>query len=79
METPKRTLAKAVTWQVTGLISMAAIGYVATGDVAVAGGLAITSTVLGTLSYILHERIWARVAWGRVRLDSVTKAGRTSS
>lgn len=65
MDHPKRTLAKTVSWQFSGFVSMMGIGYVATGSFAGAGGVAVTSTALGTISYILHERIWERVTWGR--------------
>ena len=65
MESKLRTVAKTFTWQVTGLVVMCAIGYLATGSLAVAGGLAVASTAIGTISYVLHERIWARIAWGR--------------
>ena len=65
MDSPKRTLAKTITWQVSGLVMMALLGFVVTGSFAVAGGLALASTVIGTISYVLHERLWARIKWGR--------------
>ena len=65
MENTKRTLAKTITWQILGLIVMASLGFIATGSFRAAGGLAIASTMVGTVSYILHERLWARIPWGR--------------
>lgn len=67
MESRARTFAKTMTWQSTGLISMAIMGYIATGSFTAAGGLAVASTALGTVTYVLHERIWARIGWGRKR------------
>lgn len=65
METQTRTLAKAVTWQITGLIAMTLIGYAFTGSLGQGGMLAVTTTALGFVSYVIHERVWARVRWGR--------------
>ena len=44
---------------------MAILGYVATGSLSLAGGLAVASTLVGTVCYVLHERIWSCIAWGR--------------
>lgn len=65
MDSPKRTLAKTITWQISGFVMMAILGFVVTGSFMAAGGLALTSMVIGTVSYVLHERVWARVHWGR--------------
>lgn len=66
MESPTRTIAKAVSWQLLGLFSMTLIGYLFTGSVAAAGSLAIVTTVIGAVCYVLHERAWNRIAWGRI-------------
>ena len=65
MDTRIRTIAKTTTWQASGLLMMGMLGYIATGSLERAGGLALTSTALGTITYVLHERIWDRVPWGR--------------
>lgn len=65
MDTHTRSLAKAVSWQLLGLLSMMLIGYIFTGSLRTGGGLAITSAVLGTICYIAHERAWSAVRWGR--------------
>ena len=65
MDTKTRLLAKAVTWQISGLFSMAIIGYFFTGSIAAGGGIAIAGAVLGFMSYFLHEMAWSKVGWGR--------------
>jgi uncharacterized membrane protein len=70
METPKRTLVKAITWQVMGILTMTMLGYLATGSVGVAGGLAISGALIGAVGYFVHERIWNRITWGRTHLGS---------
>ena len=40
METPSRTFAKAITWQISGFVAMTLIGYLVTGSVAQGGVVA---------------------------------------
>lgn len=65
MDRPIRTLAKSLSWQGIGLISMTAIGFMFTGSVMQGGGIALFSAGLSLIVYVLHERAWARVRWGR--------------
>lgn len=65
METGKRTLAKALSWQAVGLLSMTALGYVFTGSVSASGRLALLSAAIGAGAYVVHERLWAAIRWGR--------------
>ncbi len=67
METNKRTIAKAFCWQAVGLIVMTIIGYMFTGSASEGGALALTSAAIGLMTYFLHERMWARVRWGRIQ------------
>ena len=60
-----RSIAKALTWQLIGLVTMTLIALIVTGDLKASGGLALTSAATGFLCFILHERIWARIPWGR--------------
>lgn len=66
METPKRTILKAVTWQLLGLSSMAVTGWFFTGSLAIAGSMAVVTASCGLVCYVLHERVWNRIAWGRL-------------
>ncbi|GGO50769.1 Uncharacterized membrane protein [Roseovarius pacificus] len=65
METRKRTLVKAIVWNIIGLTVMALVGLILTGSVAVGGAMAVVNTVIGLTMYILYERVWARISWGR--------------
>ncbi|PJK29583.1 DUF2061 domain-containing protein [Minwuia thermotolerans] len=65
METTARTLAKALSWQTSGLIVMTLIGYIFTGSISAGGGIAAVSATTGFAAYFLHERVWAGVGWGR--------------
>lgn len=65
METRKRSLVKAVIWNLIGLASMAAVGLIATGSAALGGTMALVNTALGLVCYLIYERIWANIGWGR--------------
>ena len=65
METKKRTLVKAVLWNLLGLATMSLVGLLMTGSVAVGGTIAVINTAIGLSCYFAYERVWARVHWGR--------------
>ena len=56
---------KAVIWNVMGVASMALVGFVATGSWAVGGKIALINALIGLGFYLVYERIWSRVQWGR--------------
>lgn len=65
METRRRSLVKAVIWNLIGLVTMAMVGLIATGSAAVGGTMALVNTALGLVCYLIYERIWANIGWGR--------------
>ena len=65
MQTRSRTLLKAILWNVIGLIMMTLIGWVATGSLGFGGRMAVINTGIGLVVYLVYERIWDRVSWGR--------------
>ncbi|WP_107497398.1 DUF2061 domain-containing protein [Thalassobius sp. I31.1] len=68
MDTPKRTWTKAILWQTLGLFSMLVVGFLFTGSIAVGGAMAVVNALIGLAVYILFERAWNRISWGRVPL-----------
>lgn len=65
METRRRSVVKAIVWNVMGLATMTLVGLIATGSAAVGGALALVNAAIGLTLYIVYERIWAGVSWGR--------------
>lgn len=65
METRKRSLVKAVIWNLMGLLMMSLVGLLATGSVAIGGAMALINTVIGFTLYLVYERVWSHVRWGR--------------
>lgn len=65
METRRRSLVKAVIWNIMGLCTMSLVGFLATGSAAVGGKLAVVNTAIGLTMYLLYERVWSAIRWGR--------------
>lgn len=65
METRRRSVLKAVIWNAIGFGMMSLVGFIATGSVAVGGTMAAVNAFLGLTMYIVYERVWAAIGWGR--------------
>lgn len=65
MDSRARTIVKAVIWNVIGVIVMTLVGLILTGSVTLGGSMAAITTVVGLISYVAYERVWARIGWGR--------------
>ena len=61
----QRSIAKAISWRVTGTADTFIISWLITGELMIAGGIALTEVVTKIVLYWLHERAWNRVKWGR--------------
>lgn len=65
MDSKIRTIAKAITWQILGLVSMSALAFWQTGSIGGALTLAFSASLMSIGVYVLHERAWGRIRWGR--------------
>lgn len=65
METRQRTFAKGLIWIALGMVTMSLVGLLFTGSVAVGGTMALVNSGIGFVSYVLYERFWSTVCWGR--------------
>ncbi|WP_204115832.1 DUF2061 domain-containing protein [Shimia biformata] len=65
MESRTRTVVKAVIWNVIGLIVMSVVGLISTGSVALGGMMALINTAVGLAFYVIYERVWTAIRWGR--------------
>tara|TARA_A100001515_G_scaffold81178_2_gene64362 strand:- start:20901 stop:21632 length:732 start_codon:yes stop_codon:yes gene_type:complete len=75
IETKKRTLLKAICWKLIGFFCLTFLGYIFTGSFKVAGLIALAQFIVTFLIYAAHERIWARVSWGKTRGISIQMTG----
>jgi uncharacterized membrane protein len=64
-DTPVRSLAKAISWRVTGTIDTFLISWIITGEVLLATGIAFTEVITKVFLYWAHERVWNKINWGK--------------
>ena len=64
-ETPVRSLAKAVSWRVTGTVDTFLISWLITGQVLLASGIAFTEIMTKIFLFWIHERVLNKINWGR--------------
>jgi len=60
-----RSLAKAVSWRVTGTIDTFIISWAITGQVLLASGIAFTEIMTKIFLFWAHERVWNKINWGK--------------
>jgi uncharacterized membrane protein len=65
LDTSRRTIAKAITWQCVGILSMIGLAFFHSGNLVEALSLALSASVTGFIFYFIHERAWSRIRWGR--------------
>ncbi len=65
METTLRLVTKALTWQLIGLVSTTGLGYLVTGSWSHAGTLSLLAAGSALVLYVVHERLWQAIPWGR--------------
>ncbi|MEP2534157.1 DUF2061 domain-containing protein [Shimia sp.] len=68
METRRRSILKAMIWNAIGLAVMALVGVVATGSLETGGKMAVINTGIGLTLYVIYERVWSKVRWGRLHV-----------
>ena len=65
IDSNNRSIAKTISWRLTGSFSTFMISYLILGSFSVAGSIAIIQIIANTLLYYLHERVWNKINWGR--------------
>ncbi len=63
--TVKRSLVKAITYRSVIIVLDFSAIYLLTGKVDVALGFMIVSNIYTTAAYVIHERIWNKIEWGK--------------
>ncbi len=66
METRLRSWSKSVTWRLIGIAVLGGISYAMTRDWEQTTVITAVFHSLRFVLYYYHERLWARIPWGRV-------------
>lgn len=62
----RRSIAKGVSWRITGTIDTILVAFFVTGDYSKALSIGAMEIVTKVFLYYLHERIWQRIPLGRL-------------
>ena len=65
---PWRSLAKAVSWRLTGTMDTIVVSFFVTGKLELALSIGLVEIVTKMGLYFLHERLWERIRFGRATL-----------
>lgn len=65
METHKRSIAKALSWRLIAVIITTVTAYLFTKDTSIAIGVGAVDSLIKLATYYGHERLWARLSFGR--------------
>ena len=65
MESHGRSLVKALTYRLTGLVLTIAVAWLLTRRAALAASIGLVDTLVKLAAYYVHERIWLRIGFGR--------------
>ena len=63
-EKPIRSLAKAISWRITGSLDTILLSWLFTQNVNTALSIGLAEVLTKTLLYYGHERVWSRVRLG---------------
>lgn len=64
-DTTARSLVKTISWRLTGSGATFLLSWLISGDITVAGSIAVLQMITNTILYFIHERIWNKVSWGK--------------
>jgi len=67
VEKPYRSLVKAVSWRITGTLDTIFVSFLVTGKIKMAVSIGLIELFTKIMLYYLHERIWNRISFGRVK------------
>jgi len=62
----RRSFAKTISWRFFATVTTIAVVYAFTGHAALSLGVGAVEVVAKMGLYYTHERLWARIGWGRL-------------
>ncbi|HEX6789849.1 MAG TPA: DUF2061 domain-containing protein [Candidatus Krumholzibacteria bacterium] len=78
METHKRSIVKSLVWRIIGVVLLGGIAWSVTHNWREMTVITVLFQSIRMVLYYVHERVWLRIEWGRVRhpLDSLEVKGK---
>jgi uncharacterized membrane protein len=69
MESTRRSIAKAISYRFFGTITTTVLVLLVIGQLELAAAIGLADTLFKIVVYILHERFWNRISYGRVKSE----------
>lgn len=61
----KRSLVKSISWRLIGTLDTVVISYFITGKLSFALSIGGIELITKMILYIVHERVWNKINWGK--------------
>jgi adenylylsulfate kinase len=83
IDSSKKVVCKALSWRLVGIFLLGYITYIVTNKIEDVAIVSISFHILRTILYVLHERIWNRIKWGKtkglfIQMTGLSGAGKTT-
>lgn len=83
IDNKKRTFVKACSWRLFAIFLLGTVAYISIGNLKTVTLITLMYHTIQTFMFIVHERIWARVKWGKtkglfIQLSGMSGAGKTT-
>jgi uncharacterized membrane protein len=63
-----RSLIKTITYRILIIVSNGILVYFVTEDYEVTAKITASATIISTIIYYLHERLWNKIHWGKAHI-----------
>jgi uncharacterized membrane protein len=67
MEKKSRSLVKAISWRMTGTLDTIVVSFIVTRRMSLAFSIGFIELFTKVLLFYFHERLWNRIAFGRIK------------
>lgn len=70
MDTTRRSIAKAISYRIFGTLTTTTLVLIVVGRLELAAAIGAADTLFKIAVYILHERAWNRISYGRLKSEA---------
>ncbi|MBZ9572361.1 DUF2061 domain-containing protein [Patescibacteria group bacterium] len=64
----RRSIIKSISWRFLATLTTMIIVFIFTGEILLSFGVGFFEVILKLILYYIHERLWNRTSWGRLRV-----------
>jgi len=79
LDTKKRSIAKSFSWRLLAIIVLATVSFLITRDLQKTSIITLFYHFVQVIAFVMHERIWNQVGWGRSKGVFIQMTGLSGS